>query len=148
MHALAGELAVDAALDELVRKGLIEPAGEGGLRFHHQLIRDAAYEGTSKRARADLHARLADALDAGEELLGYHRERAVLLRRELGEHDPATARLAAVSLGAAARRAAQREDSAGAVALLQRALALVPDAPDVRATCFPPSARRCSRAAR
>ena len=37
--------------------------------------------------------------------------------------------MAAANLAAAARRAAQREDAAAAVALLRRALALVPDAP-------------------
>ena len=144
VRALVPGREIDATLAELVRKGLIEPAGAPTVfRFHHQLIRDAAYEGTSKHTRAGLHARLAAALEArlprgsGDELLGYHRERAVLLRRELGENDAATARLAAISLGAAARRAAQREDSTGAVALLERALALVPDDPALRGTLLP-----------
>ena len=30
---------------------------EEGFRFHHALIRDAAYEGIPKGARADLHER-------------------------------------------------------------------------------------------
>ena len=142
VRALVDERALDATLGELVRKGLIEPAGEA-FRFHHQLLRDAAYEGIPKHARADLHARFAAALEArlapatADELLGYHRERAVLLRRELGETDAATARLAAISLGAAARRAAQREDSAAACALLERALALVPDDAALRGTLLP-----------
>ena len=132
VRALLREPSVDNTLAELVRKGLIERDGDG-YRFHHQLIRDAAYEALAKRTRADLHERLAAALEprlapgTGDELLGYHRERAVLLRRDLGETDAATARRAADNLADAARRAAQREDAAAAVALLERALALVPD---------------------
>jgi tetratricopeptide (TPR) repeat protein len=101
-------------------------------RFRHQLIRDAAYEGISKVLRADLHVRFADSLEAriptsivGDELLGYHLESAVRLRRDLGEADAATALLAARAssrLGAAGRRAAHASAAAG---LLERAIALV-----------------------
>jgi class 3 adenylate cyclase len=83
-------------LRTLVRKDLIRPAGNGNgrFRFDHQLIRDAAYDGMSKELRADLHERLADWLQAhaavADELLGYHLERAVLLRRELGETEATT----------------------------------------------------------
>ena len=53
----------------LVRTQLIEPerpefAGEDAFRFAHALIRDAAYEGTPKALRAELHERLADWLEA------------------------------------------------------------------------------------
>ncbi|MGZ8633160.1 MAG: AAA family ATPase, partial [Solirubrobacteraceae bacterium] len=84
---------VDAHLLALVRMDLIRPvgAGEGALRFRHQLIRDAAYDGISKDTRAVLHERFADRLEehrstlaSVDELLGHHLERAVLLRRELG----------------------------------------------------------------
>ena len=88
-----------------------------------------------KELRADLHERFADRLEAHppavpvvDELLGYHLERAVLLRRELGEADATTAELAArasTSLGAAGTRAAQRDDPSAASALLERAIALV-----------------------
>jgi class 3 adenylate cyclase/tetratricopeptide (TPR) repeat protein len=121
-------------LRALVRKDLIRPAGNGHatFRFDHQLIRDAAYEGMSKELRADLHERFADWLQAragvADELLGYHLERAVVLRRELGETEATTAKLAAraaSSLSTAGRRAAQRDDQAAASALLERAIALV-----------------------
>ena len=65
-----------------------------------------------------------------DELLGYHLERAVLLRRELGATEAATAGLAArasASLRAAGRRAGEREDPAS-VGLLERAFALAPQA--------------------
>ncbi len=134
--------ALDARLDSLVRKGLIERE-DGSVRrfrFHHQLICDATYEAMPKELRSDLHLRFARAMErrlpaspAREELLGHHRERAVVLRRELGEDTPSTAEvaaLAAASLGSAARSASQREDPAAAVALLRRAIALVQsDAP-------------------
>ena len=103
-------------------------------RFRHQLVRDAAYEGMPKELRAGLHERFADWLEARptvfpvvDELLGYHLERAVRLRRELGETDEATAELAArasAHLGAAGRRAAQRDDPLAASTLLERATAL------------------------
>ena len=91
-------------LHALVRKDLIRPVGasEDTFRFRHQLIRDGAYERMPKELRADLHERFANQLDAGssavpvaDELLGHHLERAVLLRRELGEAEEATAELAA-----------------------------------------------------
>jgi tetratricopeptide (TPR) repeat protein len=129
--------AIGTHLSTLVRKDLIRPVGSGAetFRFRHQLIRDAAYEGISKALRADLHERFAGSLQAqvpayvvADELLGYHLERAVLLRRELGEADSATGPLAArasSSLSAAGRRAGQREDPAAAAAFLERAVALV-----------------------
>jgi hypothetical protein len=125
---------VATQLQALVGKDLIRPAGTGNgtFRFDHQLIRDAAYDGMSKELRADLHERLADWLDAhasvADELLGYHLERAVVLRRQLGETEATTAKLAARAAGklsAAGRRAAQRDDQAAASALLERAIALV-----------------------
>jgi class 3 adenylate cyclase/tetratricopeptide (TPR) repeat protein len=128
---------LDAQLDALVRKELIgrERPGEDTFRFSHQLLRDAAYEGMSKELRAELHERFADGLQAAsgvvvDEVLGYHFERAVLLRRELGESEAATAQLAArasASLSAAGRRAAQRSDPSAASALLERALAVASD---------------------
>jgi class 3 adenylate cyclase/tetratricopeptide (TPR) repeat protein len=129
--ALVGE-SVDAQLRALAAKNLIRPHGET-LRFDHQLIRDIAYEAISKEARADLHERHADWLQAQgltvpDEVLGYHLERAVVLRRELGEPEATTAELAARAsecLSVAGRRAAQRDDHAAAAALLERAIALV-----------------------
>lgn len=94
---------IDEHLRALVRKDLVhEVSSDGVFRFRHQLIRDAAYDGMSKELRAALHERFADWLQVRtttipsvDELVGYHLERAVLLRRELGEGDAATAPLAA-----------------------------------------------------
>jgi tetratricopeptide (TPR) repeat protein len=139
----------DAALAGLARKRLIERDGTRArvLRFHHQLIRDTAYDAMPKQLRADRHARFAAGLEAREpvsatreEMIGHHRERAVLLRRELGEADAATADLAARaarSLGTAARSAAQREDPSSAVALLERATALVASDAGTRSALLP-----------
>jgi class 3 adenylate cyclase/tetratricopeptide (TPR) repeat protein len=131
--------AVDVHLRALVRKDLVRPIGasEELFRFRHQLVRDGAYDGMPKELRAALHERFAAGLDAtpadipaAEELLAYHLERAVLLRRELGASDSATDQLAArasSSLRAAGQRAILRDDPAS-VTLLERALALTPEA--------------------
>jgi class 3 adenylate cyclase len=124
-------------LDALIHKDLIRrvETGEDTFRFRHQLLRDAAYDGMSKELRAELHERFAEWLQAHasmvlapDELLGYHLECAVILRRELGETEEITAELAARashSLSVAARRAAQRDEPSAASALLERAIALV-----------------------
>ena len=55
---------VGSVLLSLVRKELVQPhaatGGEERFRFRHGLIRDAAYEGTPKEARALFHEWLAD----------------------------------------------------------------------------------------
>jgi class 3 adenylate cyclase/tetratricopeptide (TPR) repeat protein len=132
---VAGGASVEAELRALVDKELIrvEDRAAAIFRFAHQLIRDTAYDAMSKAVRAELHERFADWLDGGsveapDELIGYHLERAVVLHRELGETEAGTAGLAAraaTSLGAAGRRAAQRDEHAAACALLERAASLV-----------------------
>ncbi len=146
VEALVGD-SIDAELRALVRKDLIEPFGEDTFRFRHQLIRDAAYEGMAKELRARLHERFADWLEARpltfpvvDELVGYHLERAVGLRRELGEAPSSTEPLAArasASLAVAGRRAAQRDDQSAASALLERAIALVRDDDAARGALLP-----------
>jgi class 3 adenylate cyclase/tetratricopeptide (TPR) repeat protein len=141
---------IGALLRTLVRKDLIRPMGADAetFRFRHQLIRDAAYEGMPKEMRAGLHERFADWLEARpsafpvivDELLGYHLERAVRLRRELGETDEATAPLASrasAHLGAAGLRAAQRDDPAAATTLFERAIALIGSDDAARAALLP-----------
>ena len=155
--ALAGDGIADsigALLRGLVRKDLIRPIGADAdtFRFRHQLVRDAAYDGMPKELRAELHERFADWLQARplafpaimDELLGYHVERAVLLRRELGETEDATAALASRAsayLGAAGLRAAQRDDPSTASTLLERATAS-------RHTTTTPVGRCCRRSGR
>ncbi|HKO26991.1 MAG TPA: adenylate/guanylate cyclase domain-containing protein, partial [Solirubrobacteraceae bacterium] len=61
--------AIDGHLEALRRKELVEPEGiywidEPVYRFHHVMIRDAAYRSLLKEARAVLHERFADWLEA------------------------------------------------------------------------------------
>jgi class 3 adenylate cyclase len=133
---------VPTKLMALVRKELVRPdrtqlAGDDAFRFRHLLIRDAAYDGLPKSARAELHERFATWLEAHgaelielDEILGYHLEQAHRYRVELGLGDRETealARRAAERLAAAAERASLRHDATAAVALYERAVALAPD---------------------
>ena len=59
-----------------------------------------------------------------DEILGYHLEQAALYREELGDSSPELARRAALRLGAAGRRAGERQDIHAALRLFRRALAL------------------------
>lgn len=92
-------------------------------RFKHALIRDAAYESLWVRDRKRLHAVVARVLQrhsgpASAELLAYHLESS-------GDLDAAFAAWAAAARAAAAS-GADRE----ALALSQRALALLPELPE------------------
>ncbi|MBX3023588.1 AAA family ATPase [bacterium] len=133
-----GAADLDARLESLRRSELIERdaswlLGEPALRFHHVLIRDAAYRRLLKGTRAALHARLADWIEAQvgdaaehDETIGWHLEQAHQLLAELGPLDAAATALggrAATRLAAAGRRALAGDDVALAAALLGRALA-------------------------
>jgi class 3 adenylate cyclase len=135
---------VPTKLMALVRKELVRPdraqlPGDDAFRFRHLLIRDAAYDGLPKAARAELHERFAAWLEAHgselielDEILGYHLEQAYRYRVELGIVDDETEELAhraADRLAAAGERATLRHDSPAAVALFERTLVLAPDAP-------------------
>jgi class 3 adenylate cyclase/tetratricopeptide (TPR) repeat protein len=129
----------------LIRKQLVRPPEEGPVdddaayRFQHLLIRDAAYQGLLKRARAQLHERFvawADVVNAQrgrvtefEEILGYHLEQAFRYRRELGPLDERGVGLgirAAERLGSAGERALDRGDMPAAAGLLSRAANVLP----------------------
>src|SRR4029453_6814803 len=83
----------------LRRSDLIEPepgsiAGEPVLRFHHALLRDAAYRRLLKDPLAELHTRLAARHEArapvgpdDEETIGWHLEQAHRHLQELGAID-------------------------------------------------------------
>jgi tetratricopeptide (TPR) repeat protein len=131
------ETQVTTRLAALVRRQLVRPdraqlAGDDGYRFRHLLIRDAAYDALPKAVRADLHSRFADWLDEHgdalverDEIVGYHLERAVRYRAELGGPNADLAGRAAAHLATAGRRAIDRLDLRTASALLERAAALV-----------------------
>jgi class 3 adenylate cyclase/tetratricopeptide (TPR) repeat protein len=134
---------VDGYLAALDHKQFVHPlttdADDATFRFHHILVRDAAYQSLLKRARATLHERFVEWAepvnrDRGretefEEILGYHLEQAVRYRSELGpldEQGQSIARRAADKLGNAGRRAFGRGDTPAACNLLRRAAALLP----------------------
>jgi class 3 adenylate cyclase/tetratricopeptide (TPR) repeat protein len=133
---------ISRRLMALVRKELVRPdraqlTGDDAFRFRHLLIRDAAYEGLPKTARAELHERFADWLTERaddliefDEIAGYHLEQAHRYRVELGLFGDLTGQLAeraSERLGAAGDRALVRNDISAAVTLLQRSLELLPD---------------------
>jgi len=132
---------VRTELSTLAHKHLVRPVDEGAAgthRFHHIMIRDTAYDGILKRARADLHTRFVAWADAAnrdrgvefEEILGYHLEQAWRYLAELGpldDHGREIGEDAARRLAAAGRRAFARGDIPGAASLLGRAAALLPD---------------------
>jgi predicted ATPase len=131
---------VRAELATLGHKHLVRPVedgDEGMHRFHHIMIRDTAYDGILKRARADLHARFVawadlvnqDRATEFEEILGYHLEQAWTYLSELGPLDERGREIGQEGsrrLAAAGRRAFARGDVPSAVALLGRAVALLP----------------------
>ncbi len=144
---------VGGCLAELVRKQFARQAeasrtDEKSFRFHHILIRDAAYGGLLKRARATLHERFvawADSVNADraveyEEILAYHLEQAHRYLSELGPpdaHGTALARRAAERLASAGHRAFDRGDMPAAANLLQRAAVLLPTSSDERLQLLP-----------
>jgi len=134
-------------LTALVRKGLVQPERPTReaetLRFHHDLVRDAAYESLPKRTRAELHERLADWLESREaapdEILGYHLEQAYRYRNELtvtSGHD-SLGRRAGGHLATAGLRAYHRGDETAAANLLERAVALFTAEEPVRLRLLP-----------
>jgi tetratricopeptide (TPR) repeat protein len=150
---------VPTHLRTLEGKQLIEPERNPPaqedlwFRFHHILIRDAAYHGLLKRRRAALHERFADWLDAAsgerdrgveyEEIVGYHLEQAHRCLSELGplgDHGRELAARAAGRLGSAGRRAFARADMSAAANLLRRAVLLLPAEDPTRLALLPPLA--------
>jgi class 3 adenylate cyclase/tetratricopeptide (TPR) repeat protein len=131
-----GEL--DALLDDLLLREFIlsEPrstiTGEDAYRFKHVLIREVAYGGLSKTARASHHRRFAEWVGdrAREEMLevrAYHLDHAAALLAELDGAPPEElATEAADALERAGRRALAREANATARRLLHRSFELEP----------------------
>jgi DNA-binding SARP family transcriptional activator/tetratricopeptide (TPR) repeat protein len=126
---------VDSHLLAGVRKGLlrVERQRDGAFRFHHVLVRDAAYATLPKTQRAELHERVARWLEAQpertDELVGFHLEQAHDYVVELGHAKGRAAALASTAsarLGAAGLRAWRRADATSTVDLLGRAVRLLP----------------------
>jgi class 3 adenylate cyclase/tetratricopeptide (TPR) repeat protein len=143
---------VDPSLEALARKELITAeesdfAGDDAFRFHHILIRDAAYQGLLKRTRIELHEAYAAWLEeaAGsllefEEIRGYHLEQAYRYRAELGTPDEqgrAVGDRAARLLSGAGRRAFAQGDMPAAASLLGRAVSLLPNQDPLRLSLLP-----------
>ncbi len=127
------------AARQLLRALDAEPNEDAIYRFHHLLVRDAAYQGLLKRSRAQLHEQFvawADVANAErgratefEEILGYHLEQAYRYRTELGPLGDDGIQLgirASERLGSAGTRAIGRGDMPAAASLLGRAAAVLP----------------------
>ena len=142
------------ALSALQRKQLIRPGtpadGDDAFRFEHVLIREAAYHGQLKRARATLHEQFVDWAERVnrereretefEELLGYHLEQAQQFLAELApldDHGRELGGRAAAYLSSAGQRAFARADMPAAANLLRRAAALLPTADRARIALLP-----------
>jgi class 3 adenylate cyclase/tetratricopeptide (TPR) repeat protein len=153
---------VGTLLQALVRRELIHPdrsafTGEDAFRFGHILIRDAAYRGVPKEARANLHGQLArwlefrvgDRVAEYEEILGYHLEQSCRYRSELGpvgEEDRQLAVEASRRLASAGQRALARYDMPATINLLSRAAALLPADDPARLGILPDLATALSEA--
>jgi len=128
------ELALEQLLlrDFVVRESRSSISGEVAYKFKHVLIREVAYSGLTKAARAEYHALFALWLEehAGEELLeirAFHLDQAARLHAELEGSVPAElASDTAAALTAAGKRALSRESFRTARRLLLRALELEP----------------------
>ncbi len=128
----------EALIDDLLQREFLlrEPrssiSGETAYRFKHALIREVAYTGLAKLARAQFHARFAEWLAerTGEELVeirAYHLDQSVEFLTELeGAPPEELAQETAAALVKAAKRAIAREAYANARALGLRALELRP----------------------
>lgn len=111
---------LDAALDRLATRGLVEPEGgdQGAWTFRHSLTRDVAYAGIPLAERAERHAAAARWI---EEVVGvpvdpgaiasvaHHYERAVALGRAVDHLDASLVRPAFAALLRAARDEHRRE---------------------------------------
>jgi class 3 adenylate cyclase/tetratricopeptide (TPR) repeat protein len=144
---------VHAHLASLTEKHFVrheEPDDDEAYRFDHILIRDTAYHGLLKRARATLHEKFVewgervneerDRSAEYDDILGYHLEQAHLYLGQLGpldDHGRSLGVRGATKLGAAGRRAFARGDMPAAANLLRRAAALREPGDPARLELFP-----------
>jgi class 3 adenylate cyclase/tetratricopeptide (TPR) repeat protein len=135
---LAPDIEIEARLEDLMlrefvlREARSSITGEKAYRFKHVLIREVAYGGLAKEARAQHHGRFAEWLKerVGEELVeirAHHLDQASLLLTELDGAPPAElATETAEVLTIAGKRALAREQYKSARKLLVRAFELEP----------------------
>ena len=126
LAALAEDAApakVGAAAMALMRKGFIttadpEVAGEDAFRFHHALLRNAAYEALPKERRARMHLRLAEWMERNapesHEVIGHHLYEAWRFMGDLGADASGREEIG--------RRGAERLTHAGDLAVARSAL--------------------------
>jgi class 3 adenylate cyclase len=130
---------VDDCLAELIRQELIDwdaapGANQATYRFRHQLIRDAAYLGSSKRGRCERHQMLADWLQSAAgsvdvAVVAHHVGEAVRYGHELGDPPNKIAPLASRAASfyrEAADVAVGRDELIAAMALLKRVVEILP----------------------
>jgi DNA-binding CsgD family transcriptional regulator/tetratricopeptide (TPR) repeat protein len=141
-----GEPDLLAALDEAVRSGMIEelPSRRLAYRFTHELVRRALYDRLSGVRRAELHLRVAEALERSEERSG----RALA---DLAHHFAAAASFGGAQRGIAYNVQAARAATAAvafdeAAARLRTALELRIESPAERAEVFLELGTACHRA--
>ena len=122
----------EAQLEFLAERQLTEVVADGRWRYTHALLQEAAYSLLPKTRRAELHAVLARwyaSEGAGDAVIAEHLERAVALRRELGDSGAGMDELAleaGTRLTAAGRRSDALGDPRRATDQLERALAVLP----------------------
>jgi class 3 adenylate cyclase/tetratricopeptide (TPR) repeat protein len=133
-----GDPELEPLLDDLLLREFVLKeqrstiSGEDAYRFKHVLIREVAYAGLSKTARARHHRHFAEWLGdrARDELLevrAYHLDQATALLTELDGAPPEElAKEAADALAKAGKRALAREANATARRLLHRSVELDP----------------------
>lgn len=133
--------AARSALGSLVTRELLEPAPSTSpfderYRFRHALVHDAAYASVPRADLTRLHETAADlcaARGAGDEIVGFHLERAAALRPANDRAGRRLAEEAGERLGAAGLDAWRRGDAGTAARLLERAAALLPERSPLRA---------------
>jgi DNA-binding SARP family transcriptional activator len=120
------EDALQTLLDEVVDAGLVEEVSAGRYRFAHRLTRDAVYAGLGQGRRARLHATAATALAKLHGVEPGRRLGEIALHRCEAAGEAGDAEAVDLAAGAAAM-ALDEGAYEQAVALLTRALAVVPD---------------------
>ena len=152
-RAASEELAFRLERKQLLRRARQSSvAGETELSFAHDLIHDVAYAQLTRTQRAQRHERaaawvgqLAGDRDDRAELVAHHLGTALELRDALGQDTTAQRERTLQARVAAARQAAARHDPTATIALVEKALALDPDA-DTRAELLVRGALAHSRA--